>query len=109
MVLGAFHEPGRPPPAGLELVPESPSLAAFERAADLVPLWRQLLNSLTVVAVAVPLTVVCASMAGFAMTRLRGRAHAIAIGFTLVCLTIPLAALWVPRFAIFRSLGVLDT
>ena len=109
MVLGAFHEPGRPPPVGLELVPESPSLAAFERAADLVPLWRQLLNSLTVVAIAVPLTVICASMAGFAMTRLRGRAHAVAIGFTLVCLTIPLAALWVPRFAIFRSLGVLDT
>ena len=109
MALGALHEPGRPPPVGLELFPDSPSLAAFERAADLVPLWQQLLNSLTVVAIAVPLTVVCASMAGFAMTRLHGRAHAVAIGFTLVCLTIPLAALWVPRFAIFRSLGVLDT
>ena len=109
MALGALHEPGRPPPVGLELFPDSPSLAAFERAADLVPLWQQLLNSLTVVAIAVPLTVVCASMAGFAMTRLHGRAHAVAVGFTLVCLTIPLAALWVPRFAIFRSLGVLDT
>ena len=109
MALGALHEPGRPPPVGLELFPDSPSLAAFERAADLVPLWQQLLNSLTVVAIAVPLTVLCASMAGFAMTRLHGRAHAVAVGFTLVCLTIPLAALWVPRFAIFRSLGVLDT
>lgn len=109
MALGALHEPGRPPPVGFELLPDAPSLAAFERAAALVPLWQQLLNSLTVVAIAVPLTVVCASMAGFAMTRLHGRAHAVAVGFTLVCLTIPLAALWVPRFAIFRSLGVLDT
>ena len=109
MVLGALHAPGDPPPVGLEIVPTAPSFAAFERAADLVPLWRQLANSLTVVAIAVPLTVAVASMTGFAMSRLRGRAHVLAIGFTLVCLTIPLAALWVPRFALFRSLGVLDT
>ena len=45
MVLGALHAPGEPPPVGLELIPDSPSLAAFERAFDLVPLGRQLLNS----------------------------------------------------------------
>ena len=43
------------------------------------------------------------------MTRMGRRWHGIAIGFTLVTLTIPAAALWVPRFAIFRELGVLDT
>lgn len=109
MVLGALHAPGEPPPVGLELVPDSPSLAAFERAFDLVPLGRQLLNSLTIVAIAVPLTVICASLTGYAITRLPSPWHGIAIGFTLVCLTIPVSALWVPRFAIFRTLGVLDT
>jgi multiple sugar transport system permease protein len=109
MVLGSLHAPGEPPPVGIELVPDRPTLAAYQRAFELVPLWRQLLNSIGVVLVAVPLTVACASITGFAITRLRGRWHAIAIGFTLVCLTIPAAALWVPRFAIYRSLGVLDT
>jgi len=109
MALGALHAPGEPPPVGLELVPSSPSLAGFERAFDLVPLGRQLLNSLTVVAIAVPLTVACASLAGFAMTRLPRGWHGLAIGFTLVCLTVPASALWVPRFAIFRTLGVLDS
>jgi multiple sugar transport system permease protein len=109
MVLGALHAPGAPPPVGLELIPDAPSLAAFTRAFDLVPLGRQLLNSLTIVAIAVPLTVVCASLTGFAITRLRHPWHGIAIGFTLVCLTIPASALWVPRFAIFRTLGVLDS
>jgi multiple sugar transport system permease protein len=109
MVLGALHDPGEAPPVGVELVPRAPTLAAFERAFELVPLWRQLLNSLTVVLVAVPLTVAVASVTGFAITRLRGRWHGVALGFTLVCLTIPAAALWVPRFAIYRSLGVLDT
>jgi multiple sugar transport system permease protein len=109
MVLGSLHPPGETPPVGAELFPDAPTLAAFERAFDLVPLWQQLLNSLTVVLIAVPLTVACASITGFAITRLRGRWHAVAIGFTLVCLTIPAAALWVPRFAIFRTLDVLDT
>jgi multiple sugar transport system permease protein len=109
MVLGALHAPGAPPPVGLELIPDAPSLAAFTRAFDLVPLGRQLLNSLTIVAIAVPLTVACASLTGFAITRLRHPWHGIAIGFTLVCLTIPASALWVPRFAIFRTLDVLDS
>ena len=109
LVLGALHAPGEPPPVGLELIPSPPSVAAFERAFELVPLGRQLLNSLLIVAIAVPLTVVCASLAGFAMTRLGRPWHGIAIGFTLVCLTIPASALWVPRFAIFRTLGVLDS
>ena len=109
MVLGALHAPGAPPPVGLELIPDAPSFAAFERAFDLVPLGRQLLNSLTIVAIAVPLTMACASLTGFAITRLGRPWHGIAIGFTLVCLTIPASALWVPRFAIFRTLGVLDS
>ena len=71
MILGALHAPGQPAPVGLELLRIEPTLAAFERAFELVPLGRQLLNSLTVVAIAVPLSVVCASLAGFAMTRLR--------------------------------------
>ena len=109
MLLGSLHAPGQAPPVGVELLPTDPTVAAFDRAFDLVPLWRQLLNSLTVVAVAVPLTVAVASISGFAITRLRGGWHGLALGFTLVCLTIPAAALWVPRFAIYRSLGVLDT
>jgi multiple sugar transport system permease protein len=109
MALGALHAPGAAPPVGVELLPTDPTTSAFERAFALVPLGRQLLNSLTVVAVAVPLTVACASLTGFAITRLRGRWHGVLLGFTLVCLTIPAAALWVPRFAIYRSLGVLDT
>jgi multiple sugar transport system permease protein len=109
MLLGSLHAPGEAPPVGAELLPTAPTLAAYDRAFDLVPLWRQLANSLTVVAIAVPLTVAVASITGFAMTRLRGGWHTLAVGFTLVCLTIPAAALWVPRFAIFRTLGVLDT
>lgn len=108
MVLGSLHDPAEPPPVGSELFGVE-GTRAYDRAFELVDLGRQLLNSLTVVAFAVPLTVLCASLAGFAMTRLGGPARRLALGFTLLCLTIPLSALWVPRFAIWRTLGVLDT
>jgi multiple sugar transport system permease protein len=108
MVLGSLHDPGEPPPVGAELLGIESTLA-YGKAFDVVDLGRQLLNSLTVVAFAVPLTVLCASVTGFAMTRLAPGARRLALGFTLICLTIPISALWVPRFAIWRTLGVLDT
>lgn len=109
MAMGALHAPGETPPKGKDLLPTDPSLAAFEKAFDVVPLGRQLVNSLIVAGIAVPLSVLCASLTGFAMSLLVGRARGLVVGFTLICLTIPLSALWVPRFAIWRTLGVLDT
>jgi multiple sugar transport system permease protein len=109
LMLGSLRAPGLAPPAGIELVPADPTLASFERVSDLIPLERQLLNSIVVAAVAVPLTIVTASWAGFAMTLLSPRARRIAVAASLVVLMLPLAALWVPRFVLFRELGLIDT
>jgi multiple sugar transport system permease protein len=62
-----------------------------------------------VVAAAVPLTVLFASWAGFAMTRLSRRATGMLVALTLVTLMVPLTALLVSRFAIFRILRLTDT
>jgi multiple sugar transport system permease protein len=109
LILGSLRAPGLAPPTGLELVPADPTLASFERVFDLIPLERQLLNSVVVAALAVPLTIVSASWAGFAMTLLSPRARRIAVAASLVVLMVPLAALWVPRFVLFRQLGLIDT
>src|SRR5687768_7612106 len=90
LLLGSLWAPGDTPPDGLELIPPEPTLASFERAFDLTPLGRQLLNSMIVVAFAVPLTVLTASWAGFAMTRLRPRSRRLVIGLSLLVLMIPL-------------------
>ena len=109
LVLGALHAPGAPPPVGLELFPRRAVARRLRARVRARPARAPAAQLAAIVAIAVPLTVVCASLAGFAMTRLGRPWHGIAIGFTLVCLTIPASALWVPRFAIFRTLGVLDT
>ena len=76
------------------------------RAFDLVDIPRYTVNSLIVVAFAVPLTVLTASWAAFAMTRLPRRWAGALVVVSLVALMVPLTALLVPRFVIFRHLGL---
>ncbi len=109
LLSGAFREPGLLPTDTFALVPDPVTTAALERAFDLVRLGRLLLNSVVVAAIAVPLAVLVASWAGFAMVMLPDRQRRLAVGLSLVLLMVPLAALWLPRFVMFRSLGFVDT
>lgn len=110
LLAGALHAPGAPLPRDLGLlVPWPPSLAGLERALELVPLGRQLANSALVVVVAVPLSVVVASMAGFGLVLLDARSRRWAVGLVLVLLVVPASAVWVPRFVLLSRLGLSDT
>lgn len=109
MVSGSLRRAGLPPPRTPELVPAEPTLANYERAFDLVDLGRYALNSALVVALAVPLTLLFASWAGFAMSRLPRRGRAALVALSLVALMVPVTALLVPRFALFSWLGLTNT
>jgi multiple sugar transport system permease protein len=109
MLTGSLRKAGLPPPRTPELVPSEPTLESYRRAFELVDLARYTFNSALVVAIAVPLTVLFASWAGFAMARLPRRAGAWLVAASLVSLMVPITALLVPRFAIFSWLGLTDT
>lgn len=79
------------------------------QAVELGGLIRASVNSLVVAVVAVPLSVLVASLAGFAMSRLPPRVTAAVVAASLVALMVPLTALLVPRFAVYRTLGLTDT
>ncbi len=74
-----------------------------------MPMARYLRNSLLVAAVAVPLSVVVASWAGFAIARLPRSAGAFLVALCVVVLMIPATALFVGRVTVFRWLGLTDT
>jgi multiple sugar transport system permease protein len=109
MVPGSLREPGQPPPRTPELLPEPLVFSNYERAVDLAGLGRATLNSLLVAAIAVPLSVLVASWAGFALTQLPRRLAQALIAASFVALMVPLTALLVPRFTIFRTLALTDT
>lgn len=109
MVSGSLRRAGLPPPRSLELVPDPVALDNYPRAFALVDIPHYILNSLIVAAVAVPLTLLVASCAGFAMARLPRRLAATLVGLSLVALMVPVTGLLVGRFAIFRLLRMTDT
>jgi multiple sugar transport system permease protein len=109
MVSGSLRQPGLAPPRTPELVPDPIVPGNYGRAFELVDLGLYTLNSLLVAALVVPLTVLVASWAGFALLRVPARLRTLFVGASFVALMIPLTALLVPRFALFKTLGVVDT
>lgn len=109
MITGSLRPAGEPPPRTLEILPPDPTLDAYTRLPDLIPLFTYLGNSALVVAIAVPLTVVVASLTGFGL-RLLTRAHRRrAVLGLLVVLLVPVTAVWATRFEVFRLIGAVDT
>jgi multiple sugar transport system permease protein len=109
MVSGSLRRAGEPPPRTVELVPSPLAFDNYDRAFELVDIPRYLINSALLAAIVVPLTIVFASWAGFAMARLPPRARAALVALSLVALMVPLTALLVPRFVMFRAVGLTDT
>ncbi|WDZ82754.1 carbohydrate ABC transporter permease [Micromonospora cathayae] len=109
LVSGSLTEPGLPPSPTPQLVPDPVSTVGYRQAVELGGLLRASLNSVLVAVLAVPLSVLVASLAGFAMARLAPRTTATVVAASLVALMVPATALLVPRFAIFRMLGLTDT
>jgi multiple sugar transport system permease protein len=108
-IAGSLRTPGLPPPDGIELLPSPLSWSNYRTVFDFVPLWSFFRNSLIVVAVAVPITVLIASWAGFSIARARGAHRARLILLSVIALMVPISALWVPRFVMFRWQGLVDT
>jgi multiple sugar transport system permease protein len=109
LVSGSLRPPGLPPPPRPELIPDPMSTQGYAQALQTGGLLRASVNSLTVVAVVVPVGVLVASLAGFALTRVSGRLAGVVAAASLGALTIPATVLLVPKFAMFRALGWTDT
>jgi len=86
-----------------------PTLANFSHLWNLVPLDTFALNSLFVVTLAVPLTLITSSLVGFVISRLPRRGQRWWIIILLAALMVPETALWSTRFLVYRQLGWLDT
>ncbi|HYO60989.1 MAG TPA: carbohydrate ABC transporter permease, partial [Actinomycetota bacterium] len=109
MVAGSLRRPGLPPPDGFEFVANPVHTGNYRDVTLFVPLWTYVRNSALVVAIAVPVTVLVASWAGFAIATAAPRTRRLLVGLSLVCLMGPVSALWVPRFVMFEWAGILDT
>ena len=70
MLSASLRQPSLPPPRTIEWLPDPIAWSNYARIFELVPLGTFIGNSLLVVALAVPLTLLTASWAGLAMAQL---------------------------------------
>ena len=106
MLIGSLRTPGAAIPVSPLAWPQAPGLEAYRRAFEWVPMASGLINSVTLTACGVLLSALCASFTGFAMTRLSPERQLRAVALLVVAASIPLTAIWVPRFVLFEWLGL---
>jgi multiple sugar transport system permease protein len=108
-LVASLRQPNLPPPPAIEWWPQAPHWYNYLEIFRQVPMTRYLVNSLLVVTVAVPMTLMTASLAGFAIEQLPDRQRRQWVTFSIALLMVPNASVWLFRFQIFRWLGLLDT
>ena len=109
MFTTSLRQIGVPLSRQLEVFPQSPSWDNYPAAIDLAGMRQSALNSAFVVVLAVPLTILVASLAGFAMAQLPQRARLTLTLISFAVLMTPVTAVWLPRFVLFKEAGLLDS
>ena len=109
VVTGSLRPPGMPPPQTLEWLPPQPAWTNYTEIFRIVPLGRQIANSLLVSALGAAVTLVTASWAGFAMAQMPSPVRRGLVGIAVALLLVPSTAVWLPRYVLFSAVGLLDT
>jgi multiple sugar transport system permease protein len=109
LVSASLRQPGLPPPRSIEWIPNPVAWGNYAELFSLLPFGRYLANSLLVVFIAIPFTLVTASLAGYATSRLDHRQRRAVVYSAIAMQLIPITALWLPRFLIFQWFGMINT
>jgi raffinose/stachyose/melibiose transport system permease protein len=107
LVLSALNPAGTPV-SGLTW-PQHPTLDTFAKAWSIAGFGQLLGNSAVIVAGVVPISLVCATLAGYAFATMRFRGRGLLYALLLLGLTLPYEAAVVPLYYDLRALGLTDT
>src|SRR5215208_1301706 len=86
MLVGSLRLPGLPPPRGIEWLPKPLAWSNYPETFGLVDKGRYIVNTFVVELLAVPITLLVASWAGFALSQLPRRLAGVIITAALLFL-----------------------
>ncbi|MFC7405849.1 carbohydrate ABC transporter permease [Georgenia alba] len=92
-----------------QFLPQDPTLENYVRAFQAVPILRFAANSMFVAAVVVGGNVIGATLAGYALAKLRFRGSKAIMGAILMTMLLPGEATLVAQYLTIRELGLADT
>ncbi len=90
-------------------LPEVPQIANYIKAFTKANLGKMMINSITVAVVATLLNVFIAAMASYAISRFKFKGREIIFALFSAGIMVPLNAMMVPYFTIFRKVGLLNS
>lgn len=109
MFVASTRPAGLPPPRTVEWLPHAAGWSNYAGLFRLVPAASYLANSLLVEAIAVPVSVLVASLAGFAMLFAPRRLRRVLVVVAILTMLVPSTALWLTRFLVLKRLGLVDS
>jgi multiple sugar transport system permease protein len=109
VVVASLRKPGLPPARAIEWWPSAAHWDNYAELFRIVPMGRYVLNSIIVVIIAVPITLLVAALAGFAMTQLGAAPRQRLVVASVALLLIPGMAIWTLRVYILKELGLIDS
>lgn len=108
-VVASLRQPGLAPASTLDWWPRAAYWQTYAELFRTVPMGRYALNSLFVVAIAVPLTLLTAALAGFALSQLATVWRRRLVTASVALLLVPGMAVWTFRFHVLSWLGLIDS
>jgi putative chitobiose transport system permease protein len=95
--------------SSLSLIPHDPTLGNYVKVFNALPIFGYIGNSLIVAAIDVFGNIVFATLAGFALARMRFRGHKFVLGLFLATLVLPGEVTIIAQFVTIRTLGLADS
>ncbi|GAA2366877.1 carbohydrate ABC transporter permease [Nonomuraea africana] len=90
-------------------LPEHPTLDNYVKVAETIPVWSYAANSLVVAVIVVAGNAVGATIAGYALAKLRFRGAKLLMGLFLATLVLPGEVTIISQYVTVRGLGLADT
>lgn len=92
----------------IEWVPEHPTLDAYQTVFERFPFFQTILNSLFISVSYTVLTLLSASLAAYAFTKIRFRGSGLVLGLYLATMMIPTQVTMIPLFVVMNQLSLIN-
>lgn len=93
----------------MSFIPKDPTLQNYVAVGEAIPVWHYIFNSVKVAVLAVGGNVIFATIAGFALAKMKFKGKGIVAGLFLGVLILPGEATIVSQFVTVRNMGLADT
>jgi multiple sugar transport system permease protein len=91
------------------LLPQHPTFFNFGEVQRAIPIWHFAMNSITVAVLCVGGNIIGATLAGYAMARLRFRGRKLVLGLFLATLVLPGEVTIISQYQVITNMGLGDT